>query len=108
MFRRAESGETVGITRPGAPVAETVIRTVEDDPKPPIRFPNLGFVPLAITRGRAAAAGASPPIHGDPFDRLPIARAQVEILPMTTPDMNILRRDAEARRRLRSAARSSP
>lgn len=43
-----------------------------------------GFEPLAITLVHAAAAGRLPTHHGDPFDRMLIAQAQLEGLTLVT------------------------
>jgi PIN domain nuclease of toxin-antitoxin system len=45
-----------------------------------------GLEPLAITFDHAAAAGRLPPHHGDPFDRLLVAQAQLEALTIVTRD----------------------
>lgn len=45
-----------------------------------------GFRPLAITVEHAVAAGALPHVHGDPFDRMLIAQAQLENLTIVTSD----------------------
>jgi PIN domain nuclease of toxin-antitoxin system len=45
-----------------------------------------GFQPLSISFSHAAAAGALPRHHGDPFDRMLIAQAQSEGLTLVTRD----------------------
>ena len=45
------------------------------------------FVGLPITIAHAFAAGALPPHHRDPFDRMLIAQAQVEGLTIVTRDL---------------------
>ncbi|MGL4236844.1 type II toxin-antitoxin system VapC family toxin [Tabrizicola sp.] len=45
-----------------------------------------GFAPLAITWEHAAEAGRLPPHHADPFDRLLIAQARIENLPILSAD----------------------
>lgn len=45
-----------------------------------------GFEPLAISLAHAAAAGALPRHHRDPFDRMLIAQAQMEGLTVVTRD----------------------
>jgi PIN domain nuclease of toxin-antitoxin system len=45
-----------------------------------------GFLALPITFAHAAAAGALPPHHADPFDRMLIAQAAVESLTIVTRD----------------------
>lgn len=41
----------------------------------------------------AMAAGALPPVHGDPFDRMLVAQAQIEGLTIVTRDAEIARYD---------------
>ncbi len=50
-----------------------------------------GFVPLPITIEHAVQAGALPPHHSDPFDRMLVAQAQLEGLTIVTRDPNIPR-----------------
>lgn len=45
-----------------------------------------GFQELPITVAHATAAGALPPHHTDPFDRMLIAQAQLENLTLVTHD----------------------
>lgn len=45
-----------------------------------------GFRPLDITVGHAQRAGALPPLHRDPFDRMLVAQALVEGLPLLSND----------------------
>jgi PIN domain nuclease of toxin-antitoxin system len=45
-----------------------------------------GFEPLEITFAHAAAAGRLPPHHGDPFDRMLVAQAQLEGLTIVSRD----------------------
>lgn len=45
-----------------------------------------GFEPLAITVSHAERAGALPPHHRDPFDRMLVAQAQSEQLTLVTRD----------------------
>jgi PIN domain nuclease of toxin-antitoxin system len=45
-----------------------------------------GFEPLPITLTHAAAAGRLPPHHGDPFDRMLVAQAQLEGLTIVSRD----------------------
>ena len=47
------------------------------------------FIPLNLTFLHAEQAGALPPHHGDPFDRMLIAQAQVEGLILVTRDIRI-------------------
>lgn len=48
-----------------------------------------GFEPLLITFHHAERAGALPPHHRDPFDRMLIAQAQAEGLTLVTRDTRI-------------------
>ena len=50
---------------------------------------------LAIETGHAIRAASLPPIHADPFDRVLIAQAQLEDMPMVTTDAAITRYDVE-------------
>lgn len=45
-----------------------------------------GYTELAITGAHAVAVDLLPPIHGDPFDRLLVAQAQVEAMTLLTAD----------------------
>lgn len=47
------------------------------------------FIPLNLTFLHAEQAGALPPHHGDPFDRMLIAQAQLEGLILVTRDIRI-------------------
>ena len=48
-----------------------------------------GFALLPITFHHAEQAGALPPHHGDPFDRMLIAQAQIEGLVLVTRDARV-------------------
>ena len=52
-----------------------------------------GFTPLSLTFSHAERAGALPPHHGDPFDRMLIAQAQAGDLILVTRDRYIPRYD---------------
>jgi PIN domain nuclease of toxin-antitoxin system len=49
------------------------------------------FSPLPIDFAHAAAAGALPPIHADPFDRMLVAQAIVEQLRLVSHDRALAR-----------------
>lgn len=49
-----------------------------------------GFSELPVTFVHAEQAGSLPEFHGDPFDRMLVAQAQVEGLTLVTADANIL------------------
>ncbi len=46
---------------------------------------------LAVTPAHASTAGKLPRLHGDPFDRLLVAQAMDETLPLVTADERIRR-----------------
>lgn len=51
--------------------------------------------PLSIDHRHAAATAALPLIHRDPFDRMLIAQAKVERLPILTSDPQFAAYDVE-------------
>lgn len=59
------------------------------------RIAAFGFETLPITVEHAVEAGSLPAIHGDPWDRLLIAQARVEAIPILTADTMIRRYDVE-------------
>jgi len=61
----------------------------------PTRVVTLGVQPLAIEHAHALRAGELPPHHRDPFDRLLVAQAQLEDLPILTADPVFGRYDVE-------------
>ncbi|MEX2447888.1 MAG: type II toxin-antitoxin system VapC family toxin [Solirubrobacterales bacterium] len=61
----------------------------------PARVEELGFHSLAITPDHAWHVRSLPHHHGDPFDRLLIAQAQVERLPILTADPAFAAYDVE-------------
>jgi PIN domain nuclease of toxin-antitoxin system len=61
----------------------------------PDRLRHHGFDLMSIDLAHAFRAGALPRIHGDPFDRMLIAQAQVEGLPIMTADPAISLYDVE-------------
>ncbi len=54
-----------------------------------------GVLPLSITWQHADAAGALPPHHADPFDRLLIAQARAENLCLVSEDRAFRRYEVE-------------
>jgi PIN domain nuclease of toxin-antitoxin system len=52
-----------------------------------------GFTPLSITVEHGLDAGALPPYHRDPFDRMLVAQARIEGLTIVTADPRIARYD---------------
>ena len=56
-------------------------------------FQQAGYRLLDIKPEHAAAAGALPPLHSDPFDRMLIAQAQIEPMQLITHDRIVSRYD---------------
>ncbi|MFT3975169.1 MAG: type II toxin-antitoxin system VapC family toxin [Amaricoccus sp.] len=50
-----------------------------------------GWVEIEVTAEHALAAGALPPIHGDPFDRMLVAQATVEGAVLLTANRTVAR-----------------
>jgi len=69
---------------------EVAIKTALGRLRLPDRFATgveeSGFEQLAVTFGHAERAGALPPHHGDPFDRMLIAQVLEERLTLVTHD----------------------
>jgi PIN domain nuclease of toxin-antitoxin system len=61
----------------------------------PDRLRHHGFDLMAIDLPHVVRAGELPRLHGDPFDRMLVAQAQVEGLPILTADPAISRYDVE-------------
>lgn len=61
----------------------------------PTRMARQGITALPITHGHALRVSTLPPHHRDPFDRLLIAQALVERLPILTADAAFDRYDVE-------------
>jgi PIN domain nuclease of toxin-antitoxin system len=55
----------------------------------------LGIEVLPITLEHAAAATLLPPIHADPWDRLLVAQARAESIPILTADTILQRYEVE-------------
>lgn len=71
--------------------------TLPDAPEAYIqsRLAANGFGSLAVKLSHALRAGTLPSIHRDPFDRMLVAQAQIEGLPILTADPAISRYDVE-------------
>jgi PIN domain nuclease of toxin-antitoxin system len=52
-------------------------------------FEQRGFTELRMSSRQSLIAGALPPHHGDPFDRMLVAQAQSEKLTLVTNDARI-------------------
>ena len=61
----------------------------------PSRLVANGLTSMPIELSHALRAGSLPPIHRDPFDRMLVAQAQIEGLPILTADPAISRYDVE-------------
>ncbi|MBA2757802.1 MAG: type II toxin-antitoxin system VapC family toxin [Chloroflexi bacterium] len=71
--------------------------TLPDSPAEYIRgrLAANGFTSLPVELSHALRAATLPRIHGDPFDRMLVAQAQVEGIPILTADPAISRYDVE-------------
>ena len=54
-----------------------------------MNFAREGLLSLPITHFHAAAVAYLPDVHGDPFDRLLVAQAQIEDLTLMTRDPRV-------------------
>ena len=61
----------------------------------PDRIRRHGFVTIPVDMAHALRVSRLPPIHRDPFDRLLVAQALVESIPIVTADPAINRYDVE-------------
>jgi PIN domain nuclease of toxin-antitoxin system len=61
----------------------------------PSRLAEMSIGTLPIAGGHALRVADLPPHHGDPFDRLLVAQAQLERMPMLTADPQLLLYDVE-------------
>ena len=61
----------------------------------PDRLKRHGFSVLSVDAPHALRVARLPPIHRDPFDRLLVAQAQVEGIPIVTSDPAIAQYDIE-------------
>jgi PIN domain nuclease of toxin-antitoxin system len=61
----------------------------------PERIAQYGFSALPVELAHALRVAGLPPIHRDPFDRLLVAQAQVEGIPIVTSDPAISRYDID-------------
>lgn len=59
------------------------------------RMARHGFEALPLDLRHVLRAGALPPVHRDPFDRMLVAQAQLEGIPIITADPAIGRYDVE-------------
>ena len=69
--------------------------TLPDDPSTWVhtRMQALQVRSLDVTAAHALRAAALPPIHGDPWDRILVAQAASEGIPLVTVDARIRRYD---------------
>lgn len=97
-----EDGATVGIISvvTAYEIAVKAARGTLELPMEPSRYvpdrmSRSGFEALAVELRHVLVAGALPPIHRDPFDRLLVGQAQVEGLAIVTADPAIAQYDVE-------------
>lgn len=55
----------------------------------PSRMATSGLLPLPVAQAHALRAGALPPHHRDPFDRVLVAQAQLEKMALLTADVQL-------------------
>ena len=88
--RTAISDEQTSVVVSAASVWELAIKVASGKMRSPGdlvgQIARHRFDPLAVTIDHAARAGELPPHHGDPFDRMLIAQAQLERLTIVTRD----------------------
>lgn len=75
----------IGKVRLGRPVPRFVTAVLEQQ----------SLVALPIHHAHAAAVAGLPPLHRDPFDRLLVAQALVERVPLLTADPQLAAYDVE-------------
>lgn len=83
---RIEAGATVSIASLWETAIKSALGKLEAPDDLPQRVGELGFELLGITVEHAWAVRHLPHHHRDPFDRLLIAQAQIEQLPVVTAD----------------------
>jgi PIN domain nuclease of toxin-antitoxin system len=62
----------------------------------PMRLAQYGIESLSVTLAHVLETSSLPPHHGDPFDRLLIAQARVEGIPLLTADDDLHKYSVEA------------
>jgi PIN domain nuclease of toxin-antitoxin system len=99
-YRRISARAREAIADPGhvlffsaASIWEMAIKHAAGELKMPAdvldTFEQRGFTELPISSRQGLIAGALPPHHGDPFDRMLVAQAQSEKLTLVTNDARI-------------------
>jgi PIN domain nuclease of toxin-antitoxin system len=99
-YRRLGDGAREGIANPdaalffsAASIWEMAIKRARGKLKAPVNLldtmEDRGFVELPVLSSHAIIAGALPPLHRDPFDRMLVAQAQSEGLVLVTNDTRI-------------------
>lgn len=86
MRSRIEAGATVSTASLWEIAIKAAIGKLEAPDDLPRRVEDLGFDLLPVTAEHAWRVRDLPRHHGDPFDRLLIAQAQIERLPIVTAD----------------------
>jgi PIN domain nuclease of toxin-antitoxin system len=86
LQQRLESGATVSTASLWEIAIKVAIGKLNAPDDLPERIPALGFRMLPVTADHAWRVRELPLHHGDPFDRLLIAQAQIERLPVVTAD----------------------
>lgn len=86
LQQRLESGATVSTASLWEIAIKAALGKLSAPDDLPERIPALGFQMLPVTAEHAWHVRTLPPNHGDPFDRLLIAQAQIERLSVVTAD----------------------
>jgi PIN domain nuclease of toxin-antitoxin system len=84
--RIEDEGATVSVVSVWEAAIESALGKLDAPDDLPFRVEQLGFGSLAIAADHAWQVRRLPQHHGDPFDRLLIAQAQVERLSIVTAD----------------------
>lgn len=84
LLRRVATGEEITITSNGEPCEYVPLR---------VRRDNIAGLP--VTHAHTLHVATLPHHHGDPFDRLLVAQAQLEKVPLVTSDPQIERYDVQ-------------
>ncbi len=97
LQQRIESGPSIASVASLWEIAiKSALGKLEAPDDLPALVESLGFEVLVVTREHAWAVRELPHHHRDPFDRLLIAQAQVERLPILTVDPAFYRYDVGA------------
>jgi PIN domain nuclease of toxin-antitoxin system len=86
LRRRIEAGAFISTASLWEIAIKSSIGKLEAPKDLPRRVETMGFELLQVTAEHAWHVRSLPDHHGDPFDRLLIAQAQLEAMPVVTAD----------------------